>query len=515
MIASNRGPMSFSYSSTGELRGQQGAGGLVSSLGPLIDGTGATWVAAAMSDADRDAARLGLTGGDGFRCQLVDIDPTVYAQAYDVISNSTLWFLNHRLYDLARAPVFDRRWRDAWDAYCAVNRRFAEVIADHAPEGATVLVQDYHLNLVGAALATRRPDLRAVHFTHTPFMDPVDLRVLPDFVAHELLGAMAAFAACGFHTREWASAFEACCDVVGTTPSVFVSPLAPDVENLTVVAQSASCRSSGEQLDAAVRGRRVILRVDRIELSKNLLRGFWAFEELLRSAPGMAGTVVFVALTYPSRETLTAYRAYRVEVEALAARINREWGTDDWTPIILDTSDDYPRSVAALERYDVLLVNPIRDGLNLVALEGPLVNQRNGVLLLSREAGVWSELRGSAIEVNPFDVFGTASAMGAALAMAPERRRVHAAAVRADAARRTPRDWLDDQLAAAQLWEKGAEQSEDADGTVDADVGALDQGGGHFGAAHGDAHGDGDLVERGERTQIAEVISDETGGRHS
>lgn len=450
VIASNRGPMAFSYGPDGELVGRQGAGGLVSSLGPLIGGMSATWVAAAMSDADRAAAKAGITDGETFRCQLVDIDPGVYAEAYDVISNSTLWFLNHRLYDLAREPVFDARWSEAWRSYREVNRRFAETIADNAPDGATVLVQDYHLNLVGSWLATERPDLRAVHFTHTPFMDPVDLRILPEAVAHELLGAMATFAACGFHTRGWADAFEACCrETLGTSPQVFVSPLAPDGGNMAVVEQSPECRDAGVHLDELVRGRRIVLRVDRIEMSKNLLRGLLAFDEMLGAHAELAGEVVFVALAYPSRESLAEYRAYRTEVEALTARVNDRWGTPDWTPVILDTRDDYPRSVAALERYDVLLVNPIRDGLNLVAKEGPLVNKRDGVLLLSREAGVWSELRGAAIGINPFDVSATAVALAAALAMAPEDRRRHAAAVRAAASVRTPRDWLDDQLAAA------------------------------------------------------------------
>ena len=450
VIASNRAPMSFSYGAGGELVAGQGAGGLVSSLGPLVEGMTATWVAAAMSDADRAAAKAGTTDGESFRCQLVDIDPDVYAQAYDVISNSTLWFLNHRLYDLARAPVFDARWREAWRSYQEVNRRFAETIADNAPDGATVLVQDYHLNLVGSWLAKERPDLRAVHFTHTPFMDPVDLRILPDAVAHELLGAMAMFAACGFHTRAWADAFEACCrETLGSSPQVFVAPLAPDAGNMAVVERSAGCREAGVRLDELVRGRRIVLRVDRIEMSKNLLRGLLAFDEMLGAHPDLVGEVVFVALAYPSRESLAEYRAYRAEVEALTARVNDRWGTPGWTPVVLDTRDDYPRSVAALERYDVLLVNPIRDGLNLVAKEGPLVNKRDGVLLLSREAGVWSELRGAAIGINPFDVSATAAALAAALAMTPQERGRHAAAVRAAASVRTPRDWLDDQLAAA------------------------------------------------------------------
>jgi trehalose 6-phosphate synthase len=189
--------------------------------------------------------------------------------------------------------------------------------------------------------------------------------------------------------------------------------------------------------------------VDRIELSKNLLRGFHAFEELLRSRPEWIGRVVFGALVYPSREGLPEYLAYRQEAEATVRRINETWATPGWTPILLDTSDNYSASIAALQCYDVLLVNPLRDGLNLVAKEGPLVNRNDGVLALSREAGAWDELAGLALEINPFDVAGTADVLATALSMSAEDRRKHATAVRAQTGRRTPRDWLDEQLQAA------------------------------------------------------------------
>ena len=450
VIASNRGPMSFSYSPDGDLVAKQGAGGLVSSLAPLIEGTGATWVAAAITDADREAARAGLTEAEPFHYRVIDINPETYRRAYDVVSNEVLWFLNHRLFDLTNVPVFEAGWTDDWDAYRAVNRRFAEVIAEDAPDGAIVLVQDYHLNLVASSLSQLRPDLLAVHFTHTPFMDPVDLRVLPNAMATELMEGMAAFTACGFHTREWEASFLRCAEaVLGSCPASFVSPLAPDAENMTAVGAGPDCIAAGARLDERLRGRRMILRVDRIELSKNLLRGFQAFDELLRERPEWIGQVVFVALVYPSRESLPEYRAYRRAVESLVNEINDRWEAPGWTPILLDTSDDFPRSVAALRRYDVLLVNPIRDGLNLVAKEGPLVNRNDGVLVLSREAGVWHELSGSACEVNPFDVAGTAAQLARALGMGPAERKAHAAALRVAASSRTPRDWLEDQLVAA------------------------------------------------------------------
>jgi len=450
VVVSNRGPLAFGHDEAGRILSRPGGGGLVSSLAPLIEGTGATWVAAAMSQDDREAAAHGLVETDGFRLRVLSLDPSAYRMAYDVVSNSTLWFLMHRLFDQPRRPSIDRHWREAWEAYRQVNHTFAETVIAHAPEGATVLVQDYHLSLVGTWLARERPDLRAVHFTHTPFCDPVDLRILPDDVAEELMGGMASYRACGFHTRRWAGAFEACCTaVLGTSPPTFVAPLGPDLDSLQEIGASERCAEAGRQLDTLVGDRRLVLRVDRLELSKNLLRGFQAFEELLRSRPEWVGRVVFVALAYPSREGLADYLAYRQEVEGLVARINARWSTPGWTPIRMDISDDYPRSIAALARYDVLLVNPVRDGLNLVAKEGPLVNRRDGVLALSREAGAWDELGGAALEINPFDVGGTADVLAAALSMGADERCAHASAVRQAASHRQPRDWLEDQLAAA------------------------------------------------------------------
>jgi len=450
VVVSNRGPLSFSYADDGSLVAHRGAGGIVSSLGPLVRDQGVRWMAAAISDADRAAAAAGTIEAEGFRFRSLAIDPDAYRMAYEVISNSTLWFLHHGLYDLARRPRFDRRWREAWTAYREVNHVFANAIIDEAPEGATVLVQDYHLALVGTWLAQQRPDLRAVHFTHIPFCDASAIRILPDEVGGELLAGMASFASCGFHARRWAANFEACCrELWGWTPSTFVSPIAPDHDDISAVAHSDACATEMSWLDGLVGDRRLILRVDRIELSKNLLRGFLAFDELLRSAPEWRERVVFAALCYPSREGLPEYLAYRQEVETLAERINGEWATEGWTPILLDTSDNFPRSVAALRRYDVLLVNPVRDGLNLVAKEGPMLNERNGVVALSREAGVWEELAGTALEVNPFDVTGTAEVLAAALSMDHADRVNHADALRKLAANRSPRDWLEDQLAAA------------------------------------------------------------------
>lgn len=450
MIASNRGPLSFRRGDDGRPVARRGAGGLVSGLAPLVAGTPTTWLASAMSDVDREVAAGGLTEAEGFRVRLLPIDAEVYRMAYDVVGNATLWFVHHGLFDLARRPRFDGRFAEAWAAYRAMNTTFARAIAADAPEGAAVLVQDYHLTLLGPMLAAERPDLRTVHFSHTPFAGPDLMSVLPDAVAVELLEGMAGHHACGFHTRRWADAFTASCQhLIGSAPATFVAPLAPDPDDIGAVASSAACDAALARLDADLGDRRFIVRVDRIELSKNLVRGFHAFDDLLRRYPEWRERVVFGAFIYPSREGLPEYLAYRQEVESVIDSVNRRWATPGWTPILADLTDDFPASIAALRRYDVLLVNPIRDGLNLVAKEGALVNERDGLVALSPEAGAWAELSGAVRRVHPYDITATADALADALAASPAERATESAALRALARARRPADWLADQLVAA------------------------------------------------------------------
>ena len=453
VVVSNRGPLAFTRSDDGELAMKRAGGGLASTLAPALAGTGATWVAAAISDADREAATAQpLVEAEGFRVRSLVVDPAEYRMFYDVIANGTLWYLFHSLYDLPRRPRFDRPWFEAWDAYRSVNQAFADATAEVAGEADTVLVHDYHLCLLGSMLAERRPDLRTVFFAHTPFCESMGIRVLPTAAATELMEGLAGFAACGFHSPRWVAAFEASSrEVLGRTPPTFAASAAPDIGDILGVASSAACNDELAEIDGLIGDRLAIVRVDRIELSKNIGRGFLAFDELLRTRPAWRGRVVFVASVYPSREGLVDYLAYRQEVEALAGRINETWATPDWTPILFDTDDNFARSVATLRRYDVLLVNPIRDGLNLVAKEGPLVNERHGVLALSREAGVFEELRDAALEVNPFDVVGTAEVLATALEMSDDERAQRAGELRKAAAARVPADWLADQLAAAEL----------------------------------------------------------------
>ncbi|HEX9683823.1 MAG TPA: trehalose-6-phosphate synthase [Acidimicrobiales bacterium] len=451
VIVSNRGPVSFARGSDGSVSARRGGGGFAATTATLVADREVTWVAASMTGADREMAAAGDYIDGAMRLRLIDLDPDLQQHFYGTVSNETLWFIHHGMFDLVREPGFDRQWRRAWDDYIGANEQFAAAVSELAPSGASVLVQDYHLSLVGGLLRDRRPDLRTVHFHHTPFCGPNSIRILPADVATTLLSGLAASSACGFHSQRWANAFAACCEwVLGpdSAPPTFVAPLGPDPDDICRVAASAACAEAGRALDDVIGDCLVVARTDRIEPSKNVVRGFQAFDELLESYPQWRERAVFVASMYPSRSGLKAYERYRAEVDAAIDEINGRWATAEWSPIVALIGDDFPRSVALLRRYDVLLVNPIKDGLNLVASEGPLVNDRHGVLALSRDAGAFDLFDGAALEVHPYDIAGTADLLHAALSMPDGQRRDHAAEVARRARLRSPSAWLADQLSA-------------------------------------------------------------------
>jgi trehalose 6-phosphate synthase len=443
-VVSNRGPLTFRQEADGSLARVPAAGGLASSLHRLLAGRGTTWASVTMGAADREAVARGLMHETGLDLVPVVVEDDIYRQAYDVVANTTLWYCHHHLFDLPHRPRFDRHWWPAWDAYRSYNRAVADVVSSRAGEGDVALVQDYHFSLLGRMLAEERPDLRTVHFLHTPFADPALLGVLPDVVVAELLDGMAGYSACGFHCHKWEAAFLSCYGAAGrAAPPTFVAPL---------------CVAAADALLAEVGGRRIIARTDRMEPSKNIVRGMLAFEELLTTHPEWRDEVVHIAFAYPSRQGLAEYLAYGADVVHTAERINHAFGASSgsggWTPIVLSVEDDRARSLAALTLSDVLLVNPVRDGLNLVAKEGPLLNTTDGVLVLSHEAGAWEELElggGGALGINPFDVSGTAETLHAALSMGAAERAERATSLREAVRARTSADWWADQMAAAQI----------------------------------------------------------------
>ncbi|MGY4277590.1 alpha,alpha-trehalose-phosphate synthase (UDP-forming) [Streptomyces sp. M18.1] len=454
LVASNRGPVSYEVREDGSLDAKRGGGGLVSGLSAIGPDAGALWVCSALGDGDREAVRRGV-GEDGVR--MLDVPADVHADAYNGIANSVLWFVHHMLYQTPLEPVFDAEFRLQWASYEKYNRAFAEALAEEAAEGAVAIVQDYHLTLVPGMLRELRPDLRIGHFSHTPWA-PVDyFRLLPDDIAEQVLRGMLGADRLGFLTRRWADAFTACCDAlvdgVGDT-RIGVHGLGADADFL----RERSHRADVDERMAALReeigtapeggARRTIVRVDRTELSKNIVRGLLAYRELLAGRPEWRERVVHVAFAYPSRQDLAVYRDYTAEVQRVAESINEEFGTAGWTPVVLHVKDDFARSLAAYRLADVALVNPVRDGMNLVAKEVPVVSDEGCVLVLSREAGAYEELGEDSVVVNPYDVSGTAEALHEALSVGAGERAERSKRLAAAGTALPPGQWFLEQLRA-------------------------------------------------------------------
>ncbi|HEU5265381.1 MAG TPA: trehalose-6-phosphate synthase [Jatrophihabitans sp.] len=461
LVASNRGPLTVESVDDGEDEVRRGSGGLVSGMQAALSATpDAVWVCAAMNDRERALARQAPNGqvshlplvaaelrGD-FDVRMLPIDPLTFRNAYNGIANSTLWFVLHRLYDLPTQPAFDVIWRRQWDAYVRFNWAFARALADAAAPDATVMVQDYHLFLVPRMLRDLRSDVRIGFFTHTPWVPSGYLGTLPDDVSRAIVDGMLGADLIGFHTERWAGLFRDCArEICGVEPhGVEVFPLGTDEDELYRLGHRKSVKSAKQVLNDVVGDRLLIGRVDRTELSKNVWRGLLAYRELLRTRPEWRDRVVHAVFNNPSREDLPAYREYTARIERLAADIDDEFSTDDWNPILFEISDDYPTGLAIMRRCDVILINPVRDGMNLVVLETLVLSKRSPAVVLSREAGAAEVLGDDALLVNPFDVSATADALHAALTMPADERAARAERMRAAAIRLPPADWFQAQL---------------------------------------------------------------------
>lgn len=424
-----------------------------------------------MTDLDRRRVsespdgRLDVTVDDlKLQVRMLTFTHDTYERFYNTVSNRLLWFLHHYLWDIARWPRFGAESRRSWTAYREVNRAFAEAIADEAGTGGSdVLVQDYHLSTVPAELRALDPGARIAHFHHCPFAGPDYLRLVPSWMRTELLEGLLGADLLGFQTKAWAESFLLGCRQLegarvdprrrlvewqGRTIRAGVFPISIDAAALRELAAGAAVRNRRRELAEWLGGRRLVFRADRTELSKNVLRGFLAYEEFLTRYPDWQGKVVFLAHLQPSRRTLPEYQTYTDECLRTVERINENLGGGDWRPIELDLVDDYTKVLAAHQMFDVLLVNPVFDGMNLVAKEGALLNRTGGVVLLSKNAGAYAELGRGVVPLDPLDVAGTADAIEHALSMPEEERRRRMRVLRRAAARTTPFDWVEQQLAA-------------------------------------------------------------------
>ncbi len=449
IVVANRSPVEVQTLPGGGERVVRGGGGLVTAMATLTQASRAPWVAVSRGESDaRLAQRADEAGvstvvsdsGHEYRVAYVHPDPEAYRLYYSEISNPLLWFIQHYLWDLGREPILDSRTEHAWrDGYVAVNSLFAErvlALAKAARGRPLVLTQDYHLYLMPLMVRRLLPEAHLQHFIHIPWPTPQYWKVLPRHMRDAVVTGLLGNDIVGLQTTLDVRNFLLTCEenlglavdhrqstvfFEGRSVWIRAYPISIDVRAMTeLMAHEEVLRQ--EELLAQWRPQHLILRVDRTDLSKNIVRGFLAYERLLDSHPELLGKVVFWAFLQRSRQNVDAYRSYLGALVGAAAHVNRRFQTGTWMPIRLEVEDNFFKAVAAYKSYDALLVNPIYDGMNLVAKEGVLCNTKDGVLVLSENAGSYEELGGEALVINPFDIDQTAEALHSALTM-PKRDR--------------------------------------------------------------------------------------------
>jgi trehalose 6-phosphate synthase len=472
IVVSNRGPVSYGRDDAGKRVARRGGGGLVTALRGLVRHHDVTWIASAMSLEDRAVAAetadgaLDETARDGspYRLRLVAHDPIAYDWYYNVVSNPTLWFIQHYLWGLANAPDVDLGLHTAWySGYEPVNRAFGEAVLaelDRDPEAA-VFFHDYHLYLAPRFVRDRRPDALVAHFIHIPWAQTDYWYVLPEHLRRSLHDGLLANDLVAFHTARWRRNFvRSAEDIVGSScerdgtvvvyggreTRVVNHPIAIDPTEFQELRESEDVLAQ-EALIAASRPELLVLRVDRTDPSKNVVRGFRAFGAFLDLYPEFHRRVSMLALLDPSRQDIPEYSEYLGAIQREVRVVNDRFQTNGWLPIDLQIADNFPQAVAAYKQFDVLLVNAIYDGMNLVAKEAPLVNGRDGVLILSENAGAHEELGEWALTVNPFDVYGQAQAIHTALTLPADERHVRAEAIRQYVVDNPVEDWIESLLA--------------------------------------------------------------------
>jgi trehalose 6-phosphate synthase len=455
IVVSNRGPVSFATDERGERVAKRG-GGLATALRGLLSLHDVTWIASAVTPESRAVAGEArdeiARDGSPFRLRLVAHDEQAYDRYYSVVANPMLWFIQHYLWELAYTPRIDGAFRTAWDeGYAAVNAGFAAAVLEELEQqpDAAVFFHDYHLYLAPRLVRDAAPGASLMHFVHIPWPQPDYWHVLPERMRVAIHDGVLANDVIGFHSERWRQNFlDSVREIVGETDvRTITAPISVDTAEFVAVAGSDAVLEVEREI-VARRPEKLVVRVDRTDPSKNIVRGFRAFELYLDAHPEMRQRVGMLALLDPSRQDIPEYAEYVGAVQREARRVNDRFAENGWRPIELNVADDFTRSVAAYKQFDVLFVNALMDGMNLVAKEAPLVNERAGVVVLSENAGAHAELGDWVISINPFDVEEQAVAIDRALTMPEDERSRRLEAIRKHVREHDVDAWIEAQLAA-------------------------------------------------------------------
>jgi trehalose 6-phosphate synthase len=451
VIVANRLPVDRVENPDGSVTWRRSPGGLVTAIEPVMranDGAWIGWTGAA--DTEREPFVE-----DGMSLIPVSLSEDEVEEFYEGFSNGTLWPLYH---DVVAKPEFHREW---WDAYMRVNRRFAEKAAEVAAEGALVWVHDYQMQLVPAMLRELRPDLRIGFFLHIPF-PPAELfqqlpwrrQLLEGLLGADLVGFQRPGAAQNFvRLVRQRVGHKTHRDLVylpnGRTVQAASFPISIDVQGLEELARSEDVSSRAKEIREQLGNpRHILLGVDRLDYTKGIYSRLRAYGELVAQGDLSLDDVVFVQVATPSRERVQQYRRLRDDIDRLVGRINGDLGRIG-RPAISYMHSSYPREeMAAMFRAaDVMVVTPLRDGMNLVAKEYVACRYDDeGALVLSEFAGAADELR-QAFLVNPYDINGMKISMLEAIRSQPRERARRMRAMRKTIAEHDVRGWANGFLA--------------------------------------------------------------------
>ena len=474
IIASNRGPIEYQLSQDKTLKPRRGPGGVVKALIEAASQMKTTWVAMAMTEGDRIAVKeaqqkdsLLPVSLPGHKMQLryVTISKAAYRKHYEKISNQWLWFLQHYMYNPTEDSATIRQIQDAWtNGYCVANQAIADAVnteIDREDSSVVVMLHDYHLYLASSMIRQRHPSVVIQQFIHIPWPDVRCWHFLPSNITQAIYSGLVGNDIVGFQTERDARNFiegartlldgavvdfeEGTIKWQNHCTYVRAYPISISVTSERRVIRSLAGKRAAEQILPWL-NEKTFMRVDRIEPTKNIVRGFQAYAQMLDEHPDLLGQVTFLAFLVPSRQSVPIYKRYKTEVMKVIKEINQKYGTDHWQPVQAFYGNDWVRALAAMRFYDVLLVNPIVDGMNLVAKEGSVVNERNGVLVLSRTVGAFQQLGKFSIPTSPTDIAETAQALYKALTLPLEERRIRSTLARQAVEQHDLKHWLNKQM---------------------------------------------------------------------
>lgn len=476
ILVSNRGPVEHQMPAgrpdDARPEPRRGSGSVVTAFGGLAQSCRFTWVSSAMGEGDRAVAGPGgglrlpsPLPGHQIALRYVVTPRRAYHKYYNILCNPLLWFLQHYMWNPPYNPAVDATVHDAWEnGYVTVNQAFARAVAAESRATAAppvIISHDYHLYLLPEMARRELPDALIQHYVHIPWPTPLYWSMIPRYIVRRICESLCAADIVGFQTPQDGRCFidtveefvpEAQIDrlagmveLYGRRCAVKIYPGSINVAEVQRIANAPRTLEYETRLRAET-GEYTIVRIDRAEPNKNVIRGFRAYEQMLSRRPQLKGRVKFLAFLVPSRPHIRQYQRYLEEVKQSIRQVNEAHGGDNWQPIVPYIENNYAQAIAAMKLYDALLVNTLVEGMNLVAKEGPVVNGRNGALVLSQSSGAHRQLAAGALSIAPTDLEGTAEALYQAIVM-PSAERQRRAEILYRAVRRQDNDhWLRQQF---------------------------------------------------------------------